>query len=202
MASGDDHERVAPDPRWQAIHELRLEGLTYTEIGATLALGSRERTARLWTEHAAPEHAEQVRQARAEFRRRARERRRAALERRRRAEREELRRDFTRPACRRIVLAMQEWELLHGAPPSANDWNSWYRARVPYAAERYDATGRRWPTSANVVAVFGSWNEAMQTAGFEPRPARWRKLDRSSFPKPVPDSPRRPTTGRVIADAP
>ena len=173
--AGGDAGRVALDPRWQAIHKLRLEGLTFAEIGETLRLGSGNRTSRLWAKQATFEHAEEVRRAREDIRHRERQQRRVAAERRRRAIAEQRRRDFTRPACQRIVLAMQQWAQLHGAPPSALDWHSHYRARSARKSERYAATGRDWPTATNVVFRFGSWNAAMLAAGFEPRPPRRRQ---------------------------
>jgi hypothetical protein len=56
-----------------------------------------------------------------------------------------------------IVLAIQEWAEDHGGvPPRAGDWKS-----------RTDE--RRWPYVFSVTTYWGSWNAAIQAAGFEPR---------------------------------
>lgn len=56
----------------------------------------------------------------------------------------------------RIVEAIQRWADEHGQPPRVSDWN---RASVDH------------PTYQSAVEKFGSWNAAIQAAGFKPRPA-------------------------------
>ena len=47
----------------------------------------------------------------------------------------------------------------------------WYRkhSRTPLTSE-WDQAGENHPSRQTVARVFGSWNEAMQAAGFTPRP--------------------------------
>ena len=170
MASGDEHERLPADPRFLAIHEMRLDGMTLGEIAQTIDL-TRGYIHKLWRAGATPQHIEQLRQAEAAAKQRAIEQRRAASERRRKAA-AALRAKRRRKATRRRLLAdMREWERRVGQPPSAGDWDSNVRRRSAWRAERYASTGRRWPTSANVLQRFGSWNAAIRAAGFAPRPA-------------------------------
>jgi HNH endonuclease len=57
---------------------------------------------------------------------------------------------------RRILDALWDWEREHGRPPVHNEW---------LRADR----GRRRPTAETCKAVFGSWNAALEAAGFKPR---------------------------------
>jgi len=50
---------------------------------------------------------------------------------------------------------MQQWAEKHGKQPAANQW---VRAKPSH------------PNSRTVERVFGSWNNAIREAGFEPRP--------------------------------
>lgn len=74
----------------------------------------------------------------------------------------------------KIIAAIQWWNAAYGEPPATTDWNDWSALNDygdPARAERYrqlHAQGRV-PQSATAVRVFGSWNAAIQTAGFEPR---------------------------------
>lgn len=60
-----------------------------------------------------------------------------------------------------IVEAIQEWDILHGHPPTCPEWSR--RKGLPDWA----------PTVGVVFRVFGKngWNKAMIAAGFTPRPA-------------------------------
>lgn len=76
------------------------------------------------------------------------------------------RRIWTREA---IVIAMQEWAHEHGEPPAVADWDP-YLARIYLHEERAArfAAGK-WPSRWSVVHEFGSWNAAIEAAGFAPR---------------------------------
>ena len=65
-----------------------------------------------------------------------------------------------------VVEAIQVWAAEHGGrPPAAIDWNG-VLARE-YGREERDM--ERFPGSNTVQDVFGSWNAAIEAAGFEPR---------------------------------
>jgi predicted Zn-ribbon and HTH transcriptional regulator len=70
----------------------------------------------------------------------------------------------------RILDAIAEWVERFGTPPSAADWNPAQALRVGMAwkAERYVATGRKWPSVAGVQVLFGAWNAALNEAGYPP----------------------------------
>ncbi len=60
-----------------------------------------------------------------------------------------------------IIEAIQEWEILHGSPPTCPEWS------------RRDGLPEWAPTVGVVFRVFGKhgWNRAIEAAGFTPRPA-------------------------------
>jgi hypothetical protein len=72
-----------------------------------------------------------------------------------------------RPAWTReaIVAALRDWAEQYGKPPSAEDW-----APSEDRRRRWSREYPRWPSSGQLVSVFGAWNAALQTAGFTPRP--------------------------------
>jgi hypothetical protein len=57
-----------------------------------------------------------------------------------------------------IVLAIQAWAKETGVPPTCRQWSK---------------AGNDTPTAAQVQGLFGSWNEAIAAAGFEPRQRGW-----------------------------
>ncbi len=58
-----------------------------------------------------------------------------------------------------VLDAMWQWNQDHGKPPSAIEWAK---------------AGPGHPTSTTVQKLFGSWNNAIYAAGFEPIPrGRW-----------------------------
>lgn len=57
----------------------------------------------------------------------------------------------------RIIVAFQEWADEHGRPPKAHEW---------------DKGTPSYPARVTAAAVFGSWNAAMEAAGFTPRRAQ------------------------------
>lgn len=71
----------------------------------------------------------------------------------------------------RITVAIRDWNDHFGAPPSAMDWNPKQAIAhgCQWKADRYYATGRKWPSVWTVQALCGSWNAALEAAGFRPR---------------------------------
>lgn len=51
---------------------------------------------------------------------------------------------------------MQDWANRHGQQPSANEWHK---------------AGPDHPANATIAFLFGSWNNAIEAAGFTPRPS-------------------------------
>lgn len=73
----------------------------------------------------------------------------------------------------RIVAEIRYWAELYGRPPAASDWNLAclrQRATVERIAEceRRHREDGPWPPAATAQYVFGSWNAAIEAAGFEP----------------------------------
>lgn len=62
---------------------------------------------------------------------------------------------FSRPQPDReeIIALMKAWEAEHGIAPVAGDWNN----------------DKTYPTPGWVVRQFGSWNAAIEAAGYFPR---------------------------------
>lgn len=77
-----------------------------------------------------------------------------------------------------VIEAIQEWEHVHGRPPTIKEW--WRRSEIP-----------DWcPTYQTVYSLFGKggWNKAIEEAGFTPRPAHapaWT----ANYAKPKPMAP-------------
>lgn len=70
----------------------------------------------------------------------------------------------------RIIQAIRDWHELEGAVPRAWEWApaSARRKGKPEAAARFERDGC-WPSMVSVVQRFGSWNAAVEAAGFTPR---------------------------------
>ena len=68
-----------------------------------------------------------------------------------------------------VIESIQEYARRYGRPPSAGDWNpSDARSRFrDDIADRFYEDGC-WPYSSSVQRVFGSWNNAIRSAGYEP----------------------------------
>lgn len=84
-----------------------------------------------------------------------------------------------------IIAKIKEWVEKHGEPPTANDWHpSDARRQARRSAKRARAwLGRAlrfddgdWPWVGSVSKRFGSWNKAIEAAGFTPRPS-YRPID-------------------------
>lgn len=85
-----------------------------------------------------------------------------------------------------LVAEIRHWADLYGRPPSAVDWNIATMRRRNLRYDRGDDVGGRfsdvriaeaerrhredgpWPAQKTVTHTFGSWNAAIEAAGFEP----------------------------------
>jgi hypothetical protein len=73
-----------------------------------------------------------------------------------------------------IIDAIQVWAAKYGDPPAVPDWST-NQARALHDEERAaryqreNAAGR-CPRTVTVFREFGSWNTALEAAGFSPRP--------------------------------
>lgn len=74
-----------------------------------------------------------------------------------------------------VVFAMHEWADEYGVPPAASDWNRSHLQRSGLM-DRYTRTASGcWPCVATVLNTWGTWNAAIEAAGFEARPhGGWR----------------------------
>ncbi len=53
-----------------------------------------------------------------------------------------------------VILKIKEWYSIYSRIPENRDW--------------YNSQGGYWPNHQNLYNLFGSWNEAIKAAGFEP----------------------------------
>jgi Homing endonuclease associated repeat len=72
----------------------------------------------------------------------------------------------------RIVAAIRAWAKRTGEPPTSHEW-----AR-PNGARAFSARRASRPSSKTVIAHFGSWNAAIEAAGFAVRKGRPRRFGR------------------------
>jgi Homing endonuclease associated repeat len=71
----------------------------------------------------------------------------------------------------RIIQAIQRWAERHdGEPPAAHEWRR--KRQRDLRPMLGNGPGSR-PSACTVYRVFGSWNAAIEAAGFRPR-RRWR----------------------------
>ena len=74
----------------------------------------------------------------------------------------------------RIIGAIRWWNDVYGEPPATPDWNSTQARDFLGDTERAQRFTRlhadgRIPWHTTVVLAFGSWNAAIEAAGFVPR---------------------------------
>jgi hypothetical protein len=81
---------------------------------------------------------------------------------------------------------MLDWNLNYGEPPTSTQWGK--------------TDGGVHPTASTVINIFGSWNTAMEYAGFEPRKIGQYPRIHQARPKPAPE-PRRPRARSVPVPA-
>lgn len=73
-----------------------------------------------------------------------------------------------------IIARIHEWFCLYGEPPGVVDWNPYHAETVLHDRERSQRWMSRpdhWPWMSSVYRQFGSWNAAIEAAGFSPRPS-------------------------------
>lgn len=70
-----------------------------------------------------------------------------------------------------IVTRIREWAGIYGEPPAIPDWNPYSAREIndEQRALRFEAAQHYWPWFTSVVLRFGSWNAAIEAAGFTPR---------------------------------
>lgn len=71
-----------------------------------------------------------------------------------------------------IIERIQEWVALYGAPPAIADWSPQHARQAlgdEARAQRFESADGRWPWFTIVFDRFGSWNDALEAAGFAPR---------------------------------
>lgn len=78
----------------------------------------------------------------------------------------------------RIIEAIRDWHDHHGEAPRRTDWDAYRCEKLADAAsQRADEWRKRatlfrigeWPTPRTVTEAFGSWNAAIEAAGYTPR---------------------------------
>lgn len=80
-----------------------------------------------------------------------------------------------------VIARIHEWAERYGDAPAFLDWQPWevrHRVEIGEApahalirAARFEDAGNYWPWGNHVARVFGSWNAAIEAAGFAPRAA-------------------------------
>jgi hypothetical protein len=80
--------------------------------------------------------------------------------------------EMTKWTEEKVIAAIHDWNRTYGEPPAGPDWNP-HSARNNLhdeeRAARFEAGDGRWPWFTIVIARFGTWNAAIEAAGFEPR---------------------------------
>lgn len=69
-----------------------------------------------------------------------------------------------------LIERIREWARIYGEPPATRDWSASGARQVhdEERARRYE-DDPSWPAFKTVVYHFGSWNAAIEAAGFTPR---------------------------------
>lgn len=80
-----------------------------------------------------------------------------------------------------ITSAIQLFAARYGEPPTSADWNTSQALSTGRSdlAERYQRDGD-YPTTGSVQRIFGSWNEGIRAAGYEPLPSGQRRASRAA----------------------
>src|SRR4051794_3450025 len=77
----------------------------------------------------------------------------------------------------RVVAALRDWATDAGEPPRTYEWSPATARALGLSsagARRWEQAHPRWPSTATVFEYFGTWSEALETAGL---PARSRPLE-------------------------
>lgn len=85
-----------------------------------------------------------------------------------------------------VLDAIHEWAEMFGEPPTAMDWNQSLcrhldTPKAHLVIERYEASGREWPSAHTAQDRFGSFSNALRAAGFEPVPMKYRWMGRAAY---------------------
>jgi Homing endonuclease associated repeat len=87
----------------------------------------------------------------------------------------------------RIIEAVHDYAAVFGSPPSAEDWNvSMARKNGRHDKADWFYLFGDWPHYGSVTARFGSFNAAIEAAGFTPRPDGIKRADVGE-PRPEPN---------------
>ena len=140
--------------RVQRAQQLRADGLSWAEIGELLGVGAD--TARRYVNAHSCECGEPILARDARLCRRCSSRHRTRWG-----------RVFTEAE---IIAAIRRWAKLEGRAPAIVDWRPADHGGHP----RWERDCPRFPPRSHVTRRFGSWNAALQAAGFDrPRPPAW-----------------------------
>jgi hypothetical protein len=69
----------------------------------------------------------------------------------------------------RVLDGIRRWVDLYGEPPSAADWDPYHARRLGDEARAARYEEGDWPHMGTAFNAFGSWNAAIEAAGFKAR---------------------------------
>lgn len=77
---------------------------------------------------------------------------------------------FTRDS---VIEAIKKFDSLYGRPPTKTEWSPWLAISRGHqdVADRFHSDGC-WPSSKIVRRLFGTWQDGIRAAGFEPKKSR------------------------------
>lgn len=81
-------------------------------------------------------------------------------------------REHNKVWTREVLLSrIREWAVEYGEPPAIPDWSPSQARQLgnEARARRFESANGRWPWPEAVIREFGSWNAAIEAAGFVPR---------------------------------
>jgi hypothetical protein len=84
-----------------------------------------------------------------------------------------------------IIDALQRWTALYGAPPARADWEPARARRMGHEWRVARFRTGEWPSTRMVCRWFGTFNAAIEAAGFEPNRAPARIRTHLSGPEAV-----------------
>jgi hypothetical protein len=68
-----------------------------------------------------------------------------------------------------ITVALRAWAREHGTPPRSQDWTA--------GSPKWRDAWPRWPGTATVLRVYGSWNHALEAAGLPTHRHAWSRAE-------------------------
>jgi HNH endonuclease len=80
----------------------------------------------------------------------------------------------------RVIKAIKDFHRRYGRPPTSTDWNIALARRVSHPERLAEIQqihrDRSWPPVTSAQKAFGSWNKAIEAAGFTPvRSGQWQR---------------------------